>query len=77
MKQLIIVLGLVLLLAAPTVLAQDEGPKLGVGAWAGMGIPVFQDDRECGMVYGCMGRFTVLPCLVLVPGFSLATWHEL
>ncbi|MCP4684167.1 MAG: porin family protein [bacterium] len=74
MKQLIIVLGLVLLLAAPTVLAQDEGPKLGVGAWAGMSIPVIQDDQESGMVFGFMGRFKVLPFLVLEPGFSFAKW---
>jgi len=72
-KQLIIVLGLVLLLAAPLVLAQ-EGPKLGVGAWAGMSIPVIQDDQESGMVFGFMGRFKVLPFLVLEPGMSFTKW---
>ena len=73
MKQLTVVLGLVLLLAVPQVTAQ-EGPKLGVGAWAGMSIPVIQDDQESGMVFGFMGRFKVLPFLVVEPGVSFTKW---
>lgn len=73
MKQLSIVLGLVLLLAAPLALAQ-EGPKLGVGAWAGMSIPIVQDDQESGMVFGFMGRYKLLPFLVVEPGISFTKW---
>lgn len=73
MKQFIVVSALVLLIAAPPALAQ-EGPKLGVGAWAGMSIPVIQDDQESGMVFGFMGRFKVLPFLVVEPGMSFTKW---
>jgi len=72
-RKLLMVAGLVLLLAVPSALAQ-VGPKFGVGAWAGMSIPVIQDDQESGMVFGFMGRFKVLPFLVVEPGLSFTKW---
>lgn len=73
MRKLLVVSGLVLLLAVPSALAQD-GPKLAVGAWGGLSIPVVQDDQESGMVFGFMGRFRALPFLVVEPGVSFTKW---
>ena len=76
MKKAIVAVCLLILVTVPSASAQDDGPKLGAGAFAGLSIPVLQDDQGQGMEYGFKGRLRVGSFLVLEPYVAFTQWGE-
>jgi hypothetical protein len=68
--------GCVLVLAAATLAAAQPGPKLGVGAFAGLNFPALQDDQSQGMEYGFRGRVGFGSLFVVEPYVSFVKWGE-
>lgn len=70
-----VLIGLALLLV-PHAYAQTETvlPRMGVGLFGGVNIPVVQDDQENGSVFGIRGRFKVVPILVLEPNLTFSRY---
>jgi opacity protein-like surface antigen len=66
---------LLTLFAFPSVMAQP-GPKFGAGVFAGLSIPLLQDDQSQGFEYGFKGRFGVASLIVLEPYVSFVKWGE-
>ena len=52
------------------------GPKLGVGVFGGMTLPIVQDDQKSGTVFGFFGRLKLIPILVFEPNISFATYGD-
>jgi hypothetical protein len=75
MKKAIVAVCLLILASVPTASAQD-GPKMGVGAFAGLSIPILQDDQSQGMEYGFKGRYGLGSILVLEPYVAFTKWGE-
>ena len=73
MKKLIAAGALVLLIVSAT---QAETPKLAVGAFAGVNIPVLQQDQGMGTAYGAKASVRLMPMLALEPHFTLAKWGD-
>jgi len=73
MKRVLVIVGFVLLLA---VSASAQAPKLGVGAFGGLSMPVLQDDQSQGTMFGARGRFALTPGIVLEPFFASAAWGD-
>lgn len=76
MKKAITVACLLMLVAATSAVAQSGGPRLGVGAFAGLSIPVLQDDQAQGTEFGFKGRVGFGSLLVVEPYVSFAQWGE-
>ena len=71
-----ILIGLLLtLFVLPSVMAQPR-TKLGAGVFAGLSIPLIQDDQSQGFEYGFKGRFGVASIIVLEPYVSFVKWGE-
>jgi len=68
--------GCVLVLAMATLAAAQPGPKLGVGAFAGLNFPALQDDQSQGMEYGFRGRVGFGSLFVVEPYVSFVKWGE-
>jgi opacity protein-like surface antigen len=66
---------LLTLFVLPSVMAQTS-TKLGAGVFAGLSIPLIQDDQSQGFEYGFKGRFGVASLIVLEPYVSFAKWGE-
>lgn len=66
MKTVLVIGCFLILSAVPLAMAQD-GPKLGVGVFAGLSTPVLQDDQSQGMEYGFKGRYGLGSLFVLEP----------
>jgi len=64
----------VVLLACSAV--QSQAPKIGVGAFAGVNIPIVQDDQANGTVFGLRARIKLLPFLVAEPNFMTSKWGD-
>ena len=64
----------VLLLVATTASAQT--PKLGVGAFGGLSIPLAQDDQASGKVFGFRGRLSLAGSLAVEAQIGFAKWGE-
>jgi hypothetical protein len=75
MKKIVAVIGLLILTAVPSALAQS-GLKLGAGAFAGISFPLIQDDQGQGMEYGFKGRCGFGSLLTLEPYVSFVKWGE-
>ena len=75
MKRTILVGVLVALFALPSAMAQP-GPKLGAGAFAGLSIPLIQDDQSQGMEYGFKARLGIGSLIVFEPYVSFVKWGE-
>ncbi len=52
------------------------GPKLGVGVFGGMTLPIVQDDQKSGTVFGFYGRVKLIPILVFEPNISFAKYGD-
>jgi len=76
MKKAFVAVCLLILAAASSASAQDDGSKLGVGAFAGLSIPVLQDDQGQGMEYGFKGRYALGTIMVLEPYVAFTKWGE-
>jgi opacity protein-like surface antigen len=56
--------------------AVTPAPKFGVGAFAGLNIPVIQKDQKSGTEFGFRARIAVLPFLVAEPNFTMTKWGK-
>lgn len=74
MKHLIRAVGLVLL--AAVALSAQSTIKFGVGANAGLRIPIVQEDQGNGSVFGFKGRLKLLPMLAVEPNISFGKFGE-
>ena len=72
----VLMIGCVLVLSLATLTAAQPGPKLGVGAFAGLSIPLLQDDQSQGMEYGFRGRVGLGTLIVVEPYVSFVKWGE-
>ncbi|MEW5795098.1 MAG: outer membrane beta-barrel protein [Candidatus Zixiibacteriota bacterium] len=75
MRKLVAVISLLILTGVPSAMAQD-GPKLGVGAFAGLSFPLVQDDQGQGIEYGFKGRLGLGSIIVVEPYVSFVKWGE-
>jgi hypothetical protein len=64
----------VLLLVAVTASAQT--PKLGVGVFGGLSIPLAQDDQASGKVFGFRGRLSLAGSLAVEGQIGFAKWGQ-
>ncbi|PWB68531.1 hypothetical protein C3F09_11475 [candidate division GN15 bacterium] len=64
---------LTLLLAAAALSAQT--PKIGLGGFGGLSIPVVQDDQASGTEFGIRARVK-LPIVTVEPNVSFAKWGK-
>jgi len=67
------ILCVLLLLAAA---AQAAEPRLGVGAAAGLTIPVAQDDQGSGTAFEIRGILGLMPSVVIEPNLTLVRYGE-
>ena len=70
------VMGCLLILSVVSVTLAQDAPKLGVGAFAGLSVPILQDDQTQGMEYGFKGRYGLGSIVVLEPYVSFVKWGE-
>lgn len=73
MRRLMATVG-VLLLILPSISLAQTAPKLGAGVFAGMSIPVVQDDQESGSEFGLKVRYGLGQLFVLEPYVSFVKW---
>ncbi len=73
MKQMALLV--VLLLICSTV-AVGQGLSLGVGAFAGVDIPVAQDDQAQGPTFGVRGRLKLIPIVTLEPNLRFTSYGK-
>jgi hypothetical protein len=74
MKLLVSII-LVLLVAASGLVAQTP-VKFGAGAFAGLSIPIVQDDQKSGTVFGLRGRIKLIPVIVFEPNITFTKWGK-
>lgn len=67
MKKSISVLGAILFLLI--MVSSTSAARFGIGGFAGMNIPLAQEDVESGILYGAKGRIPLLPFLGVEPNF--------
>jgi hypothetical protein len=67
MKKSIWVLGIILFLLI--MVSSASATRFGIGGFAGMSIPLAQDDVKSGALYGAKGKIQLLPFLGLEPNF--------
>ena len=73
MKRVLLVIGLVILMSP---VADAQGLKFGVGAFAGGNIPLAQDDQKAGTAYGVLGRIRVFSFVVAEPNVVFGKWGK-
>ena len=71
MRVLVVMLALLLVGAA----LSAQTPKTGIGGFAGLSIPVAQDDQGSGTEFGFRGRLK-LSFVTVEPNFTIAQWGE-
>ena len=70
MRKLAIICALLLV----TTLAQAQVPKLGVGAFGGLSLPIAQQDQASGTEFGLRARLTLLPFLSGEAQLAFTKW---
>lgn len=75
MKRGLLALCLLVLMTAPTVTAEPAA-KLGVGVFAGISVPVVQDDQASGSEFGVRVRYGLGSIIVLEPFASFVKWGD-
>jgi len=73
MKQLLFVFGLILLSVS---LASAQTPKIGIGAFGGMNMPILQDDQDNGSVFGIKAKVKIIPIILLEPNITFGKWGD-
>ena len=73
MKKAVLMAALVAILL-PAIGVAQPGPKLGVGGFAGLSLPVVQDDQELGNEFGLRGRLGLANLIVVEPYVSFVSW---
>jgi len=74
-RRVLIIVAVGLLMTAVTASAQP-GVKLGVGGFAGLSIPVIQDDQESGSEFGFKARWGLGKILVVEPNVTFTKWGK-
>jgi len=72
MKKSISVFGAILFLLM--MVSSVSAAKFSIGGFAGLNLPVAQDDAKSGALFGAKGRILLLPFLGLEPNFSFAKY---
>ncbi len=75
MKNSILVSGAVLFLLL-TIVSSTSGAEFGIGGFAGINIPLAQEDVDNGILYGIKGRILVLPFLGVDPNFVYSNYGD-
>lgn len=73
MKRALIVFGLLLFAISG---ANAQAPKIGVGVYGGLNIPIAMDDQAMGTAYGLKARIKALPVIVVEPYVMFGKWKE-
>jgi hypothetical protein len=74
MKKSIWVLGIILFLLI--MVSSASATRFGIGGFAGMSIPLAQDDVKSGALYGAKGKIQLLPFLGLEPNFVYSKYGD-
>jgi hypothetical protein len=72
MKKSILVLGVILFLSI--MVSSASAARFSIGGFAGLNLPLAQDDAKSGALFGAKGRILLLPFLGLEPNFSFAQY---
>lgn len=72
MKKSISVLGVILVLLM--LVSSASAAKFSLGGFAGLNLPLAQQDAKSGALFGAKGRILLLPLLGLEPNFSFAKY---
>jgi hypothetical protein len=75
MKKAVLVLVCLAVLVSVAQAVSPE-PRIGVGAFAGLNIPVIQKDQKSGTEFGFRARIALLPFLVAEPNFTMVKWGK-
>lgn len=73
-KTVFVIAGLAVLVSS--VWAQGPSPRLGVGAFGGLNIPILQADQKSGSEFGIRGRVALLSFFVLEPNLTFVKWGK-
>ncbi|HHI02848.1 MAG TPA: hypothetical protein ENL22_04955 [candidate division Zixibacteria bacterium] len=73
MRRLLVILGLMLLCIS---LANAQTPKIGIGAFGGMNMPILQEDQGNGTVFGIKAKLKIIPIILLEPNLTFGKWGE-
>jgi hypothetical protein len=72
-KKCILTVALLTMLVA---VVSAQTPKFGVGAFAGISVPVVQKDQASGSDFGFRARIKALPFLVVEPTLEFVKWGK-
>jgi len=64
------------LLTLGALIASAQTPKIGVGAFGGMNLPVLQEDQGNGTVFGLKAKVKIIPIILLEPNISFGKWGD-
>ena len=73
MRRIFVILGLMLLCVS---LANAQAPKIGIGAFGGMNMPILQDDQGNGTVFGIKAKVKIIPVILFEPNMTFGKWGE-
>jgi len=73
MRRILVILGLMLFSVS---MVNAETPKIGVGAFGGMNMPIVQADQSNGSVFGLKAKVKIIPVLLLEPNISFGKWGD-
>jgi len=73
MKQMAVLVTLLLICSAAAV---GQGLSLGAGAFAGIDIPVAQDDQAQGATFGIRARVKAIPILTIEPNLRFTSYGK-
>ncbi len=73
MRSFITVLTVLLVL---TGLSVAQAPRFGVGVFAGVDIPIVQDDQDNGSIFGIRGRIKLLPMITVEPRIHFTKYGD-
>jgi len=74
MKKSIPVFGAILFLLM--MVSTASAAKFSIGGFAGVNIPLFQEDVKSGLLFGAKGRIAVLPFLGVEPNFVYSKYGD-
>lgn len=72
MKKLISIFGVILFLLM--IVSSASARKFSIGGFAGLNLPLAQQDAKSGALFGVKGRVPLLPFLALEPNFVFAKY---
>lgn len=73
MRRLFVILGLMFLSVS---LVNARAPKIGIGAFGGLNMPILQEDQGNGSVFGIKAKVKIIPIILLEPNITFGKWGE-